>query len=249
MTEKEKLSQFIRMLTNSLTFYPPNRRFINKSEGIPIMNICLSISDLFAFLIAIVGILLSFGYIIKQVLFPPKTEHDEGVEKMVTAWLDEDKEKGLSKDAKIDLILKDYETANGEIGRRDNITLIIGTILIGSSFLILGNTAVKPSQPISVYTLASVGLFTIWLLALHDTAKRLNYITYRRIRAVEQALTKSFKDRDDALGYNFGIHSYIDKATEGQTAWWLRLRRTFWAIVLFLLSLAWLLLSVSAKIT
>jgi hypothetical protein len=215
------------------------------------MSVCLSISDLPTFLVSIWGLLLSLVYILKQWFSSAKTYYDDALEKAVFAWIaNKKKDEELDGSDKIDVIIKDYETANGEICKRDNITLIVGTILIGSSFLILGNIAgAKSSQSVGIYSLASVGLFSIWLLVLHDTAKHLNAITYGRMRAVEQALTKSFKDGDDALSYSFGIHSYVHEKTEGQTVWWLRLRRTFWAIVLFLLSLAWLLLSVSANIT
>jgi hypothetical protein len=142
----------------------------------------------------------------------------------------------------ISALVKDYDTSGEEISRRNNITLIVGTIMVTSSFLIFANTLVAkaPTRFTPVHSFASVGLYVTWLLALHETAKELDRITYKRIHTIEQVLSRN-------VGYDFGVHTYILQETrnpDGKTFKWLRLRRSFWGIVLLLLSLAWLILSV-----
>jgi hypothetical protein len=59
------------------------------------------------------------------------------------------------------------------------------------------------------------------------------------MKAIEQALT-------GYLGYDFGTYSYVSKkilVSDKKIANWIRLRRTFWGIILLLISLAWLFLS------
>jgi len=130
-------------------------------------------------------------------------------------------------------VLKDYEITNREIERRENITLVIGTILITSSFIILGNTATS-SAPKFPYALASISLFVLWLTILYFTTKMLDDEGYYRVRAMEEAFTKYYN-------YEFGIHRYSYALT--QHVGWIRIRRGFWGFILILLSIAWVLLS------
>jgi len=138
----------------------------------------------------------------------------------------------------LDTVLKDYETVNREIERRENINLLVGSILVTASILILGNTATKgiPKFP---YAITSIAIFILWLLVLQNTSKKLDAMLFVRTRAIEKALTQSY-------GYDYGIHTYLQTKTKdkcGETIWWLRIRRGFWSYVLFLTSFAWLLLS------
>lgn len=194
--------------------------------------------------ISIEGIVISSLYIILRLFSVVDKGYDEKLKQDILNWIRNTGEN--SNNEKMKILLKDYETANAEIGRRDNITLLVGTILITASLLILGNIATTNSanhtDSIAVYALVSIGLFTIWLFVLHETNNRIDAHSYKRIKAIEEALT-------NYLGYDFGIHSYIYKKTraEGENdkpIWWLKVRRVFWGIILFLLSLTWMLLSV-----
>lgn len=196
------------------------------------------ISDLVTFIVSIVGIGLSISYIMFQAFRPFHTRDDISKEQeKIEKWLKNDTEKRLN------LMLNDYEIANNEVGRRDNVTLLVGSILITSSFLILGNTALKPDQPTFIFSIASIGLFSIWLFVLHETGKKTNSLTYNHMKAIEGAIRSSSQDEKDKIGYDFGNNLTICDKTNDQSVWWLRVRRMFWAIVLLLLSLSWLLLS------
>jgi hypothetical protein len=182
--------------------------------------------------------------------------YDKKLEEALTELLKKD-EKEKTPNTRLEIIIEDYKAGNSEIGRRDNITLLVGTILVTSSLLILGTTAreilgtiaqERPQDSMGIWASVSIGLFLIFLFVLHDTGKRLNGLTYYRIEAIEQALTSHFNPnsgKEQHEGYNFGIHSYLHRETKEQRVWWLRLRRTFWADVLMLLSIGWLLLSIT----
>jgi len=148
----------------------------------------------------------------------------------------------LKKDAaNYNILLKDYDICQTETARRDNSTLLIGSIFTTASLLILANT-ISQTFPNSmfVYASASILLYLLWLLTAHRTSKRLDEITYTRIHTIEEALS------DKESRYQFGLHSYIWRKThtnEGKTYRWLRIRRMFWGIVLMLISFAWMLLS------
>jgi hypothetical protein len=209
------------------------------------MNVALSISDFLTFSISLAGIIISLAYILFQTFHTERNIESEQETISIFEWIRKDGYAGK----RLKVVLEDYKTSNEEVRRRDNVTLIVGTILITSSFLILGNVALKPDQPKSIYALASIGLFSIWLFALHETGKRLNKITYDRLKAIEKALMMYFDrpiylSEDAKPSYRFGIHSLVcEKTAQAQTDWWLRARRMFWAFVLLLLSLSWMILS------
>jgi hypothetical protein len=185
--------------------------------------------DIITFAVSIVGICAVITYWAIQADEPEKLDNKE----FLTAI-----EASLQKKENINIILKDYEAINGEIGRRENINLLVGSILLTASALLLGNTALSTISKFP-FAITSIFLFVIWLFALHNTTKKLNAKSYTRVRSIEQALTKH-------CGYEFGIHTYIMNKTSnkcGETYPWLRFRRGFWGYILLLISLAWLLLS------
>lgn len=139
----------------------------------------------------------------------------------------------------LDAVLKDYETTNKEIDRRENITLIVGTILITGSLIILGNTATANPVTRFPYAFSSILLYVLWLLASHLTTTKLDYMTFTRARAIETALKEHF-------GYDFGVHKYVMDKTNNkdETAPWVEIRRNFWGIILIALSISWLVISV-----
>ena len=144
-------------------------------------------------------------------------------------------------DDNLDAVLKDYETTNNEIQRRENTTMIVGSFLIAASLLILANTAVSSPSVTSFfpYAFTSVGLYALWLFVLCDTDAKMSSISYNRLKTIEKTLT-------DKLGYNFGIHSYLFLKTRGkkdEPDRWIEIRRAFGGMVLLLISVAWLLLS------
>lgn len=208
--------------------------------GMKKMSLSPYISDLFTFLLSTVGIVVSLLYMLNVWFYfgEPKREgeYDRELADSIKAKLEKN-------DKFLNGVLKDYGISNIDNQRRDNITLLIGSILATASLLILANTvSERLAHPISIYALVSIGLYSLWLLFIHDTAKKLDNITYYRVKAIEKALT-------DYLGYEFGIHSYIFKETRkccGKRAvLWLRGRRTFWGVIMLLLSIAWLWLAVT----
>jgi len=204
------------------------------------MSVCLF--DPITFFISLVGLFLSLFFILRE-LFPcVPPPYDEELKKNLSEWLNKD-ENG----EKLKLVLADYETSNEEVRRRDNVHLIIGTILITASFLILGNVALRLVSPLWVFSFTSIGSFSIWLFLLHNTGKKINKITYDRIKTIEAVLSDHFKEKSEEckkVTYEFGIHSYIVRKTHEQRDLWLRGRRSFWGFILLLLSLAWMFLSI-----
>ena len=220
------------------------------------MNIIFSISDILTASVSMFGIVLSLFYIFRGLSRCVKDPHyDKKFSKALVAWF---KKSTSSLDQKLRVVLKDYETANAEIGRRDNIGLLIGTILVTSSFLILGSAIKEKPINIGVYAFASMGLFLVFLLILHGTTEKLDSISYRRVKAIEQALTDFFKEdlkksnKEEIKNFDFGIHSYIFERTltaeRNRAKIWLRIRRVFWDVVLLLLSLAWLSLAITIQV-
>jgi hypothetical protein len=186
------------------------------------MDVQLSISDPVALAISIFGVVISAVYLfIRLSSCARKEDYDTELKKELDEWLDGDKTKPPDCQ-KVEVLLKDYETATSEIARRDNVALIVGTILVTSSLLIFATYA--GTNPISIYAFASIGLFSVWIWLLHYTGSKLDDLSYDRIKAIEEAL----KDR---LGYKFGIFSYIFSRTypknKCKPVLWLRFRRIF----------------------
>jgi hypothetical protein len=206
------------------------------------LAVTILITNMLTFIISLIGILLSKVYMLYQATRHFNTEHEIDTEQEnIRNWL-----KRTNDNNRIKVILADYKVANDQVSRRDNVTLIIGTILITSSFLIFGNIAPNPVySQLPIFSLASIGLFIIWLFVLHETGKKANNVTYTHIKAIEKGLTRYYQESDeDSPLYEFGIHRLICEKTNDQSTPWLRIRRTFWGFVLFLLCLSWMLLSV-----
>jgi hypothetical protein len=143
-----------------------------------------------------------------------------------------------------DTVLKDYESCQAEVGRRDNSTLLIGSIFTTASLLIIANTISQTNEGWTfTYAFASIMLFLLWLLIVHRTSNEEDRITYKRIHTIERALTTENSE------YHFGLHQQVWREThtsEGRTLRWLKIRRTFWDDILMLISLSWLLLSLAS---
>lgn len=196
-------------------------------------------------IITAIALLLGFGistvFILYEWVFRVTPSNDKGfdedLKEDLDKWLSENDEKMNCCD-KLNSILKDYDISCSELRRRDNIVLVIGTIIITASLLIFGN-AVNASQSnlFPIYAFASIVLYSIWLICIHWTSNKLDDIQYRRIKAMEKSLTRH-------LSYDFGMYSYI-RSKISDKDYWLRLRRSFWDVILLLLSFAWLLMSLS----
>jgi len=141
------------------------------------------------------------------------------------------------KDA-LNTTLKDYEITNKEVERRENINLIVGTILVTASLIILGNTANVGHAPKFPYALSSISLFSLWLFVLHYTTAKIDSMVYPRLRAIEEAMTQHF-------GYAFGVHKYTygTMKDEDRNFQWVEFRRGFWGIIMIALSTSWLVIS------
>lgn len=166
----------------------------------------------------------------------------------------------------IDVLLKDYEITNDEIARRGHITLLVGTILVAAAFLIVGQTLVESNVILiggsnavgknnetetNLAALASIGLYSIWLFVLHGTSKRLDNMTFARLKAIEVRISQTINYR---RGYQFGVHSFIkrefDKSLRKKrflarirTEWWIWVRRRFWGWIYLFLCLYWMYVS------
>lgn len=192
--------------------------------------------DTITYIVSVVGIIAAMCYLfLTECLYGSKKKSDPKFIADIQASIKD--KNGL------DSVLKNYEIANREIERRENITLLIGSILITGSILVLGNTAKSENElatPIYIYAVTSILLFVLWLFVLHCTSRELDNLAYSYVKDIEEALSESF-------GYRFGIHRYLYSKTHknNKTVWWLRVRRFFWGFVLILLSIAWLLVSVS----
>jgi len=92
--------------------------------------------DFITFSISIIGVLAGFFFWF--------IEQSEGKE-LNSDYISKVKETAKER---LDVVLKDYEITNKEVERRENITLLIGSILITGSILVLGNTAAENSNPI-----------------------------------------------------------------------------------------------------
>jgi len=139
-----------------------------------------------------------------------------------------------------DFVLRDYETMNREIQNRGTITEAVGAILITASFLILANVVGDKITSNVKYAMGivSIALFVVWLFVLNYTTKKLDNMTFSRMRAIEQELGEKF-------GYRFGVHSHIKEETEPKCCketLWINIRRRFWVWILILLSFGWALI-------
>jgi len=183
----------------------------------------------------LVGLLLAIGY--QCLVCRDKEEQNERERKLRKEYVPP-----MQRDIEepnIELILKDYETMNREIHNRAIITQGIGAILIGASFLILGNVAMgKCLSQNSKYSMSivSLGLYVLWLFVFHRTAKKLDDMTYGRIRVIEGVLSK---EEEKNKKCDFGIHRYI--YSEAEKSRWISFRRGFWTEVLILLFIGWAL--------
>jgi hypothetical protein len=164
-------------------------------------------------------------------------DYDEELLKCITEML-------KTENSNQTILIKDYDVCQSEIVRRDNSTLLIGSIFTTASLLLLANTISQKFQnSMFVYAFASILLYLLWLLLVHKKSKQLDDITYTRIHTIERALA------NEKSGYQFGHHSYIWRKThtQGKTKRWLRKRRVFWSVILMLISSAWMILSLSAS--
>ncbi len=203
------------------------------------MSVTLNISDPYALGVSVFGIVVSLIYMIKVFSSCVKPQdYDTNLKQSLDGWLKEGRPE--NENDRISLLIKDYEISSTELGRRDNILLVVGTILITSSFLIFGSATKVSGFALSVYAFASIGLFTIWLLVLFWTDTKLDKISYDRLKAIEESLR-------GYVHYDFGVYSHIFRKTissgKNRPDLWLLLRRSFWSIILFYLSLAWLFTS------
>lgn len=130
-----------------------------------------------------------------------------------------------------DLFILQYEQISEGIRSRDSVTIVAGTILITASLLLLNLGAQIQSFSIKLtIVLASLAIYTIWLIGHELTTKKVHNVDYSRLKEME-------KNED----YKINIHTYRLKKVEGKI-WWKPLRRKIW------LWLLWVLIIVSIAI-
>jgi hypothetical protein len=193
------------------------------------ISVSISINDLGTLAIAIFGVLIGLIYIVTEASEEDNPNFEEFKIEI---------QKSMHIQG-IDFAMQDYESSVKEVERRENIDLVVGTILITASLLVLGNTATAGISYKFPYAMVSIFVFVAWLYVLHFTTKWLDSIAYSRIRAIEEAIS-SYST------YNFGIHKYMFKRTHKgkQIVRRLQIRRFFWGFIIIILSVAWLLLSI-----
>lgn len=186
------------------------------------------IADVYTFTISLIGVILGVVY---SIVIPMVDKEKLEIEDKLKEKIGKLEFKNCSKS----VLLKDYEVTNKEIERRENITLVIGTIMVTASFLILSDSvskAVIGTRFMSAF--ASIILYLLWLSVIHYTTKKLDRMSYARIHAIEERLDKE-------VNYGFGIHSFLYQETKKK--YWIEVRRAFWGLTLILLSFCWLLAS------
>jgi hypothetical protein len=157
----------------------------------------------------------------------------------------------INKDDFIKIIFKDYDIICKETERRENITLTVGTILVASSFLILGNAIIHPEQKV-ISCIASISLFFSWWSMLYITTKKIDEETYRKIRSIETWVNlhrmnipiKNYNE-DNNIRENikenpfFGTHLFLNKyrVSEGYMKY---IRSNFWEIIFFVMCANWI---------
>lgn len=185
--------------------------------------------DILTIIVASIGIFL--GFLDIAVIWFGPTEDDK-IKKYVTKNLKKMPDNCMS----WDILLKDYEITNSEVARRENITVLVGTIMLTSSFLILGNSITQNILiPRFVVAAASIFIFVTWLFILYYTTRKLNQISYTRIRAFEDKL-------NEKVNYGFGIHRFMQDKRKCQLKF--RIRKCFWSVTLLVLSIAWYLVGI-----
>jgi hypothetical protein len=132
----------------------------------------------------------------------------------------------LLKEAEFSKRKLEYEALNKNVANREKSTLIVGTIILIASILILVESLGRslPRQLLVPTVLASLSLYTVWLLFACATAKRINDICYDRMREIENEL-------------GIKVHSYIHERVNREK--WYRYRSLalwlffFWVLLLF----------------
>jgi len=117
---------------------------VKLTRALTYMGVSMCLSEPITFAFSILGITLSCCYIFSRLLPYDKYARkcDEKLKKSIEDWLKkENEDQELADRKKLTILLCDYKSTNEEISRRENITLLIGSILITSSFLLLGNVA------------------------------------------------------------------------------------------------------------
>ncbi len=150
-----------------------------------------------------------------------------------------------------ELLLKDYEITNQEIERREDITLVVGSILIAAAFLIASQPFLLENEKlIPIAALASIVLYLLWAFVLHLTTKNIDDIAYTRIHVLEErigALAKPSQpadgnDSEVQITYNFGTHKFLQDQLGNK--WWMQIRRRFWGFIFVMLCIYWILIAV-----
>jgi Mn2+/Fe2+ NRAMP family transporter len=84
----------------------------------------------------------------------------------------------------------EYETLNRNVQNRDRLTLVTGSIILAASFLILTEGLRLELRGVLLLStvLASLALYSFWLLFAYATTRRIDSICYRRMHEIESRL-------------------------------------------------------------
>jgi len=184
--------------------------------------------DCITLVISLIGVVFAISY---TLLVPRKAEDDETIKSTTKTEIPENLDK--------ELLLKDYDITNQEIERRENITLVVGSILIAAAFLIASQPfLINNKTLIPIAALASIVLYLLWLFVLHLTTKYIDEIAYIRIHVLEERISELEKSK----GYKFGVHTFLQEQIKEKV--WIKVRRSFWGLLFIMLCGYWILISI-----
>ena len=134
-------------------------------------------------------------------------------------------------------MINNYDVCNQNINQRETITLIIGSILLSSSFAIIGQYLISKNGSLTYSSFLSIGLYAFWVLILHSTTRVYEKEAYERLNVLELTLK-------ELLGYEYGISNRLNKARHDN--WYMKIRTCFWQLLLLFLSGTWLIISLQS---
>lgn len=135
----------------------------------------------------------------------------------------------------IRVLAEDYKIWTNNVYQRQTITLIVGTILLSSSFTILNEYVREPAGEMWGSASLSIGLYLFWVLVLHWTSRKFNAAVYDRLNVLDVSIS-------ECVGYKFGVNQPLNVIRQGN--WSTKFRSLFWQLLLMLLSLIWLMVGV-----
>lgn len=120
-----------------------------------------------------------------------------------------------------------YEQINERVRSRENVTVVVGSLFVTASFLLMSSSVDLPPGSNLVLkdmlVLASLALYSIWLLAFSLPANKLSSRELCRLRQME-----AYAD------YRINVHTYLWENVRNK-GWYRYLRRQIWVFPFWVL--------------